>query len=288
MVSTYQELYRKAKQMLEPTEGDMAGVTARELLCLASDKSKEELLRDMSLYTTDSVPPKMAALLREYMAGKPLQYMIGHWDFYGISLKLSENVLIPRDDTMVVTALAMESVKDHPQPRVLDLCTGTGCIGLAMAHHLPNARVTLADISEDAIRLAKENTAALHMTGRVTVVKADALSEAPSYLGQYDVIVSNPPYITTADMETLPVSVKDYEPHLALDGGEDGLKFYRSICRNYAALLREDGALCFEFGKGQEQDVGKILAEYGFEKQLCCRDTSNIIRAVMARRNGKE
>lgn len=288
MVRTYNDLYRRAKQILEPMDGDLAGVAARELLCLAAEKTKEELLRDMGLYVPEDVPEKLAALVRQYMDGKPLQYLVGRWDFFGITLQLSEQVLIPRDDTAVVTALAMEAVKELSQPRVLDLCTGTGCIGLAMAHHLPGVRVTLADLSEPALRLAKENTAALHLNGRVSVVKADVRSEAPAYLGQYDVIVSNPPYITTAEMETLPHSVRDYEPHMALHGGEDGLDFYRAICRNYAGLVKPGGAFCFEFGKGQEDAVGAILREYGFEKQLYCRDTSNIIRAVLARRNGEE
>ena len=123
-------------------------------------------------------------------------------------------------------------------PRVLDLCTGTGCIGLAIASKVKDARVTLGEISPEALRIAKKNTQDNHLSGRVSCISLDVRQPAPKYLGKYDLIVSNPPYITARQMEALDTSVRDYEPRLALYGGVDGLDFYRAIVKNYTPILR--------------------------------------------------
>ena len=155
---------------------------------------------------------------------------------------LDKNVLIPRDDTCAVTGLAIKKALFLDQdPRILDLCTGSGCIGLAVAHRVKDAKVTLADLSRDALAVAKRNVTAQKLTSRVSCVQANALEEPSSFLGKFDMIISNPPYITSKEMEELPHSVKDYEPHLALFGGEDGLDFYRSIADKYRAALKPGG-----------------------------------------------
>ena len=144
------------------------------------------------------------------------------------------------------------------------------------------------DISDEALKIAKENAAANGLTGKVSVVKADCREPAPAFLGKFDIIVSNPHYITAAEIEALDTSVKDYEPSLALYGGDDGLDFYRYICKNYRDALNEGGCLCLEFGMGQESAVEAILKENNFGDLQFSRDTSNIIRAVLARKNRKE
>lgn len=288
MVKKYADLLMDARRQISKMGESDSAVTARQLLAFAAEKSMEELLRDMQLYAPDLVSERFEAVLQEYMQGKPMAYILGQWSFFGLPMKVTPDVLIPRDDTMVVTALALEALKDRENPRVLDLCTGSGCIGIAIAHNMPGARVTLADISDAALKVAKENVGYNRLTGKISVVKVDCREEAPAFLGKFDVIVSNPPYITGDEMLALDTSVKDHEPHLALHGGEDGLDFYRAICRNFQSALTDDGCLCLEFGLGQETAVSAILRENNFEDLLLCRDTSNIIRAVMARKNGKE
>lgn len=288
MVKTYKELYLQLRRDLEKIDDPNPAVNARELLAFSADKTPEEILRDMGLYASEQVAAKLEKVREAYLSGMPMAYILGQWSFFGLPMKVTKDVLIPRDDTMVVAALAMEELKDREKARVLDLCTGSGCIGIAIAHHLPGTRVTLADISESALAIAKENVSCNKLTGRVQVMKVDCREPAPAFLGKYDVIVSNPPYITEQEMRELDDSVKKFEPHLALCGGEDGLDFYRHICRNFRDALTDDGCICYEFGMGQEKAVKAILKEFLFEDILFCRDTSNIIRAVIARKNGKE
>ena len=198
-------------------------------------------------------------------------------------------MLIPRDDTCAVTALAIkQALFLNKDPRILDLCTGSGCIGLAIASRVKDARVTLADISKEALAVAKKNTVLNHMTGRVSCVTSDALGTPSAFLGKFDMIVSNPPYITTQEMTELPGSVSNYEPHLALHGGSDGLDFYRAIVKNYTPALKPGGYLCFEFGMGQGDDVCRILEENGYTILERSRDYNDRERAVIAQYGRKE
>jgi len=223
------------------------------------------------------------------VAGEPLPYILGEWEFYGLPLHVDRNVLIPRDDTCAVVGLAINQAIFLPHdPRILDLCTGSGCIGLAIASRVKDARVTLADISREALAVAKKNIAINKMTGRVSCIQADALSPAPAFLGKFDMIVSNPPYITGDEMAELPASVKDFEPHLALFGGRDGLDFYRSIVAHYSKALKPGGYLALEFGMGQGDDVCAILTENGYTILERTKDFNDRERAVLAQYGRKE
>ena len=215
--------------------------------------------------------------------------MLGEWEFYGLPMVVTKDVLIPRDDTCAVADLAIKKGLFLDQdPRILDLCCGSGCIGLAIASRLKDARVTLADLSKPALNIAKKNMHQLKFSGRVNCVQVDARKPAPGFLGKFDMIVSNPPYITGKEMEELPTSVKDFEPHMALYGGEDGLEFYRAIVKNFVSVLKPGGFLCFEFGMGQGDDVCRILTENGFTILDRTRDFNNVERAVLAQYGRKE
>ena len=285
MVKKYGELYLNARKALRPIEGDNAAVYARELLALASGKSVASLLADRELYASEAIEDALKGYLSRVLAGEPLAYILGEWSFYGLPLTVTPDVLIPRDDTMAVTDLAIEAARDYPAPqRVLDLCTGSGCIGLAVAYKVESARVTLADVSDKALRVARLNMTKLRLKHRVTAFSVDVLQPAAKFLGQFDVIVSNPPYITTKEMAELPVSVWAYEPHLALEGGADGLDFYRAILKNFDAALRPGGTVCFEFGLSQEDAVGRLLEQAGFDEINFRKDLRGITRAVSARK----
>lgn len=290
MVKTYAQLYLEARKALLATEEtQMAGMLARQLLCHVSGKSQQEILRDRDLYASEAIGAELEALVARAIAGEPLAYILGEWEFYGLSLYVDKNVLIPRDDTCAVAALAIQKgLFLDKDPRILDLCTGSGCIGLAVASRVKDARVTLADISREALAVAKKNITRNHLSGRVTAVQADALGKPPAFLGKFDLIVSNPPYITAQEMQELPVSVDAYEPHLALYGGEDGLDFYRAIADNYRAALKPGGYLCFEFGMGQGDGVCRILEENGYTILERTRDYNDRERAVIAQFGRKE
>ena len=287
MVITYGELYRQVCRLLEPEEGSMAPFTARELMAHVTEKTTAQVLAMDRIYASEENANLYLALARRVLDGEPLAYILGKWDFYGMTLTVTPDVLIPRDDTMAVVELAL-SAELPPQPRILDLCTGSGCIGLALATQKKDAKVTLADLSASALKIAKKNVTDQHLSGRVSCINADALSPAAPFLGRFDLIVSNPPYITKEDMKTLQRSVRDYEPHMALDGGEDGLDFYRAIAAGYRSAIRDGGFLCFEFGMGQETDVCRILEENDYEVLRLQKDTGRVIRAVLAKKKERE
>ena len=290
MVKTYAELYLDARKAIMATE-DMqsAGMLARQLLCHASGKTQEQVIADRELYASEEICQQMETMTNRLIHGEPLAYILGEWEFYGLPLYVNKNVLIPRDDTCAVAALAIQKALFLNQdPRILDLCTGSGCIGLAVASRVKDARVTLADISKDALSVAKKNIVRNNLSARVSCIQADALKRPSPFLGKFDIIVSNPPYITDQEMLELPASVSDFEPHLALCGGEDGLDFYRAIAKNYAEALKPGGYLCFEFGMGQGDGVCRILEENQYTILERSRDYNDIERAVIAQLNRKE
>lgn len=285
MVKRYGELYLDARKALRETEGENAAFCARELLSLASGKSVAALMADRELYASEQIEARLRGYIARMLREEPLAYILGRWSFYGLELLVTPDVLIPRDDTMAVTELAIDTLRALGQPaRVLDLCTGSGCIGLAVAHHLDKCNVTLCDVSPRALAVAKQNIASLRLKSRVTAFEADVMQPAPKFLGQFDLIVANPPYITRAEMAQLQPSVREYEPHLALDGGEDGLVFYRGIVDNFSAALKDGGFLCLEFGFGQYMAVGMLLEASGYTDIRFRKDARGVIRAVIGQK----
>ena len=290
MVKTISELYLDARRVLLTQEdAQSASMMARNLLCHITGMTQEQILAKRDLYVNESVCQQMEAAVQRLMNDEPLPYVLGKWEFYGLDLIVTPDVLIPRDDTCAVASLAIQqSLFLDSKPRILDLCTGSGCIGLAVASRVKDAKVTLADISPKALSVAKENVALNKLSGRVRCVAADALRPAFPFLGKFDMIVSNPPYITGAEMKELPRSVADFEPHLALFGGDDGLDFYRSIADRYRAALKPGGYLCFEFGDGQGDSVCEILEANGYTILERSRDYNDRERAVIAQYGRKE
>lgn len=270
-------------------DAQTAGMLARNLLCHVTGKTNEQIIAQREMYAGEKACNEMNAAVERVRNGEPLAYVLGQWEFYGLPLHITKDVLIPRDDTCAVTELAIkQALFLGSSPRILDLCTGSGCIGLAIASRVKDAKVTLADISKEAIAVAKKNIALNKMTGRVSCIQADALGKPSTFLGQFDMIVSNPPYITSKEMLDLPDSVKNYEPHLALFGGDDGLSFYRNIADSYRSALKPGGYLCFEFGMGQGDAVCGIVQMNGYTILERSRDYNDRERAVIARYDRKD
>ena len=290
MVRKLSDLYLNArKKLLLKEDPDTANFVARNLVAHFCNITQEQLLANKDASVDESVCAKVDYGVFRYQQGEPLAYILGQWDFYGMKLVVNDKVLIPRDDTCAVTELAIhKALFLGKNPRILDLCTGSGCIGLAVASRVKDARVTLADVSLDALAVAKKNIALQKMSGRVSCMQVDAMNDPDPFLGKFDLIVSNPPYITSQEMLELPRSVKDYEPHLALAGGEDGLDFYRSIASRFSKALKPDGYLCFEFGEGQGDAVCDILIQNSYTILERSRDYNDRERAVIAQYNRKE
>lgn len=286
---TYRELYLAARSALSQRDDPQAaGVIARDLLCTFSEKTPEQMLQDIDQPVDRETAARVNDGINRLLEEEPLAYVLGQWEFYGLPLYVSPDVLIPRDDTCAVTELAInKSLFLNKDPRILDLCCGSGCIGLAVASRVKDARVTLADISKEALVIAKKNIARNKLGGRVSTFQVDARKDAPGFLGKFDLIVSNPPYVTAEEMKQLPKSVDAFEPHLALYGGEDGLDFYRSIIQNFTPVLKPGGYLCFEFGMNMGDAVCGLLEESNYTVVERKKDYNDRERAVLAQHNGK-
>lgn len=219
----------------------------------------------------------------------PLQYILGEWQFMGLDFKVNENVLIPRQDTEVLVLkvldiLGEEYKKDKRQVRILDMCTGSGCIGISIAKLYPESMVTAVDISEEALVVAREN-AKINDIENIEFISSD-LFENLSVDGdddKFDIIVSNPPYISTEEMKSLMPEVRDYEPRMALDGDDDGLIFYRRIIADSKPFIKSGGFLVFEIGCTQAEDV-KELMRTRYESIEVLEDLAGLDRVVAGRR----
>jgi release factor glutamine methyltransferase len=218
----------------------------------------------------------LTAIMKQRLIRYPLQYIIGKWSFFGREYFVGPGVLIPRSDTETLIDVCLECIKDQPSARVLDLCAGTGCIGITIKGECPETEVTLVEKFDEALSFTNKNASYNNID--VKIVKGDVLKTEGAD-GLYDLIVSNPPYITDADMKALQPEV-NFEPATALEGGEDGLVFYRYITKEYKKHLASGGVLAFEVGINQAALVADILKENGFANIEMRKDYSDIDRVV--------
>ena len=215
----------------------------------------------------------------------PCQYLVGTQDFMGYTFKVSEGVLIPRPETELLVETALELTQGRANCKTLDMCCGTGCIGISyklkrIEQGFLDDRVTLVDISPDAISLTEENV--FNLGAKCDIIKSDLFEDVDAE--KYDLIMSNPPYIPTMDIEDIMEDVREYEPRLALDGMENGLFFYKEIIEKLKRYLYEDGIVIFEIGYNQYEDVRKLLNDAGFFDVSCKKDYAGHNRIVIARR----
>ena len=280
MATTYNNLYMDIRQQLRMAGVQAATLEARELVCFASGKTRQQLSRDGQLYVPPAVEEQARELVRRHLAGEPVAYLIGEWEFYGLPLDIDRQVLIPRADTETLVDCALPFLRQQLGSRVLDLCAGSGCIGLAVASQVGDCRVTLGDLSEGALRICRQNIRRNGLSGRVVPMQMDALAPPPAQLGEFRRLVSNPPYIPAGDIPGLDPSVRDYEPHMALDGGADGLDFYRNLAGEWKNALTVGGKIFLEVGIGQADDVLRLLRAQGFGDLEITKDLNGIPRVV--------
>ena len=280
MAITYNNLYLDIRRQLRAEGAEAATLEARELVCFGTGKTREQFQRDGGLYASPELERRVRELVERRLSGEPVAYLIGEWEFYGMPLDISREVLIPRPDTEVLAEQAIRFCETLESCRVLDLCAGSGCVGLAVAAQVSQSRAVLGEWSDGALRICRQNIRRNNLTGRVVPVKMDARSLPDRGLGEFDCIICNPPYIPTADIETLDGSVRDYEPRMALDGGPDGLAFYRDITEKWRDSLTAGGRLYFEVGIGQADQVLRIMRSRGFGDIQIVKDTRDISRVV--------
>jgi len=241
---------------------------------------------------------KIYELLKRRSGREPLQYILGYVEFYGLKIKVGKGVLIPRPETELLAEVAIKIVTSYKLQvtseyqdsslSILDLCTGSGCLALALAKEFPDAKVYGTDTSENAIRYAKQN-AESNGIKNVTFLKGSLfkpikeLSTNHFSLITFDLIVSNPPYIRKNDIKNLQPEIKDWEPVEALDGGEDGLDYYRTIIPESKGYVKEEGYLILEIGMGQSVDVRKLAVDSGFKEISLIKDYTGIERILIAR-----
>ncbi len=209
---------------------------------------------------------KFADMLWQIKSGEPLQYVIGRWDFYESEFHVGRGVLIPRPETEELTELVLDNAKRLCSPVVFDLCSGSGCIGISIAKALPSSTVYCVEKSEEALQYLLKNAESI---SNVKVVNSDI--NYPSDIKNADIIVSNPPYIKSSDLSVLQSEVQ-FEPSMALDGGADGLDFYRIIAEKWNSNLKENGMLFLEIGEDQGEAVYEILEKQGFKEIEVIKD----------------
>lgn len=277
---TLNDLYLDIRRVLKNAGVSSPGLEARELCAAGCGADKNRIAQWGHHFLARESEEKVMALLQRRLDGEPLAYIIGEWDFYGETFVVTPDVLIPRSDTESLAEFVIELAQKQVNPRILDLCCGSGCIGLVVAKHVEDARVVGVDVSDRALCIARENCRRLGLGRRYFTVHGDARLPASEGLGKFDILVSNPPYIPSREIARLDRDVRDYEPHLALDGGENGLEFFQSIARDWQGVLRGGGVMAFECGVFQAGDVADLMVESGLEQVGMREDLSGIQRVV--------
>ncbi len=284
-MKTYNDIYLNLRRQLKAAGIEAFQVEARLIACAAAGKTKEAFFRDLKLYVTDEFESRVADMASRRIAGEPVAQVTGEWEFMGYPIQVTKDVLIPRIDTEVLAETAIDHLRSREVSgsRVLDLCTGSGCIGIAIAKNVPDCKVVAVDKSLKALAVCRNNIYRNNLTRCITCLDADAMKSPPMLIGRFDLLVSNPPYIASAELGALEHSVKDFEPRMALDGGEDGLDFYRSIASKWKSVLKDNGWVMLECGEGQAEALEEILRRNGFVDLARYQDTIGVDRVVVGR-----
>lgn len=270
------DLYIKLRGILSEAEIEAPGLEARLLIEGVTGMNRASQIANSNSEISGEIQEKLISMAQKRAEHLPLQYILGKWNFMGFEFKVGEGVLIPRDDTEVLVGLCLDYLKNSNGKTALDLCAGSGAISVAL-DKLANADVTAVELSDKAYNFLLENIKGTNIKPH----KGDIFEcyrdfEAKSF----DLIASNPPYIKTAEIEALQTEV-GYEPKTALDGGADGLDFYRAIARRWTPLLKSGGAMAFELGEGQAEYVGGLMADHGYINIKTAKDLGGTDRAII-------
>ena len=270
------------KNKLKKANIESYAIDAELLLMHIISFTKVQLYTKNDFMLTQAEEKEFFSALQQREQGKPVQYMIGKCEFMGLDFFVEEGVLIPRADTEILVEAVLEYAEKENLKRGLDICTGTGCIAVSMAKY-GDFSLCGIDISDIAIETAKKNACRNHVS--ITWIKSDLFTQVPqNWKNNLDMIVSNPPYIATKAIENLMTSVKCFEPHLALDGGENGTLFYEKIITEGKNYLKQGGWFFFEIGYDQGETVSELLQKNGFDNIEIRKDLAGLDRVVLGKK----
>ena len=254
---------------------------ARLLVMGVTGASDIEMLREPGTRMSDAEEARLAECERRRLAGEPVSRILGRREFWGLSFAVTPATLDPRPDSETLVEAALELLRDHPSPRILDLGTGTGCLLLALLHELPQARGTGVDVSPEALSVAASNAARLGLSARAEFRPGNWTEGLD---GPFDLVISNPPYIRHGDLGTLEREVREHDPLLALDGGEDGLAAYRALALSIPGILTQSGHAVIELGMGQGDEVRALFESAEMCVLRTVPDLAGVPRALVAGR----
>lgn len=274
------ELLQKGIERLKDTNSTAPQLDAAVLLCHALGVDRLYLTVYAPMQVEPDVEVRYFRFLEQCAAGVPVAYLTGRREFMSLEFEVGPGVLVPRPDTETLCEWVIKKCEGK-KLHILDACCGSGCIGLSLAYYLPQCSVTLADISQEALQMSRRNAGKLKLENRVNLKRINLLCE--ELTDSYDVIVSNPPYIESDVIALLEKGVREYEPRLALDGGRDGLDFYRRLAQICPAAMERGALLALEVGEGQAGEVRALLGEDFSGIETVC-DLAGIQRVVAARK----
>lgn len=275
------EVLIKSNFTLKDAEIENYILDSQLLMCKVLNKDKMFILMNREEELSKSQEEEFFKLVELRRKKMPTKYILGKTEFMGLDILIKPGVLIPRADTEILVEEAIKIIKENSYLKVCDLCSGSGAIGVAICSFLKDITLNSYDIDEVALDVTERNIFNLNLEQRAKVQYSDLLQKAIEDKESFDMIVSNPPYIRKDVIPTLMEDVKDYEPYIALCGGEDGLNFYRTITTQSLKVLKKGGALAYEIGHDQKDDVSSILKENGFEGIYALQDFSGLDRVVI-------
>mgnify|MGYP004586965337 FL=1 len=276
-----EEILKKEINNLKQNNIENSTLKAKILLANILKVKKEYLLIHSEEQVKQEDKIKYENCIKELIKGKPLQYITNKQEFMGLNFYVDENVLIPQPDTEILVEKAIEIAETTQKNKILDMCTGSGCIAISLAKKINNAQITAVDISNSALNVANKNAINNNVEKKIKFINSDIFNNIEE---KFDIIVSNPPYIETETINKLEIEVQN-EPHVALDGGIDGLKFYKIIANNAFEYLNENGYLLLEIGYNQQNSVTQLLQDTGKYKNIeTIKDLGGNYRVVIARK----
>lgn len=275
------ELLIRAYEILKKEGIESYIIDAQLLLCKVLKVSKIHLMVNKDEIVNEDKQDEFWQLVEQRRNRTPIKYILGSCEFMGIDFNIKPGVLIPRPDTEILVEESLNIIKKNNFKVVSDMCCGSGAIGLSIAKNIEDVKIYLYDVSDIALEVTRDNICGLKLEERATVEKSDLFSKAIKDDLKFNIIVSNPPYIKEELIHSLMEDVRDYEPHLALSGGEDGLFFYRKITEQSKKILLHNGYLAFEIGYDQELEVIEIMKEQGFINLYALKDLAGNSRVVV-------
>lgn len=274
------ELIEYGKNTLNKNEVQDSSIISRILAEYILNFNRQEIIANFDKEVKEEQRVRYYLALIEIIQGMPIQYITNKQEFMKLDFYVDENVLIPQPDTEILVEKAIEETKKIENVEILDMCTGSGCIGISIAKNIENAKVTLVDISKNAIEIAKKNALQNKVESQLTFIQSNMFEKVEK---KFDIIVSNPPYIKTDVIPKLDKQVQN-EPHIALDGGKDGLKFYKIIIEEAKKYLKENGKLILEIGYDQKEEVENLIKQSGQYKKIeVIKDLSQNDRVIIGK-----